>query len=163
MPEKILEAAVKMQTTLPQKHPGGGWVGNENLENYLKMAIVAADSPVVQGAKAEWTKAWGSNTYEYSYDDWCVAQLALALGREDIADQFLKRSRSWRNQFDAETGFARPRKANGEWVTPFDPFHTPGFVEGNAWQYTWFVPQDASGLVELMGRERFHQPAERGV
>jgi len=152
---KILEAAVKMQTTLPQKHPGGGWVGNENLENYLKYGYVASDGPIVQGAKAEWTKAWGSNTYEYSYDDWCVAQLALKLGRADIAEQFLKRSRSWRNQFDTETGFARPRKANGEWVTPFDPFHTPGFVEGNAWQYTWFVPQDVPGLVGLMGRERF--------
>jgi predicted alpha-1,2-mannosidase len=120
--------------------------------------------------------AWGSNTYEYSYDDWCVAQLALALapwdskvqarpglrrsyptgrGRQDLAEQFLKRSRSWRNQFDPETGFARPRKANGEWVTPFDPYHTPGFVEGNAWQYTWFVPQDVPGLVQAMGRERF--------
>jgi putative alpha-1,2-mannosidase len=76
-------------------------------------------------------------------------------GRRDLAETFLKRSRSWRNVFDAETGFARPRKAGGEWVTPFDPFHTPGFVEGNAWQYTWFVPHDVPGLVEAMGRERF--------
>jgi putative alpha-1,2-mannosidase len=91
----------------------------------------------------------------YSYDDWCVAQLARALGREDIAAQFLKRSQNWRNVFDAETGFARPRKANGEWVTPFDPYQTPGFVEGNAWQYTWFVPQDVPGLVNAMGRDRF--------
>ncbi len=84
-----------------------------------------------------------------------VAQLALALGRKDLAEQFLKRSQSWRNIFDPDTGFARPRKANGEWVTPFDPYHTPGFVEGNAWQYTWFVPQDVPGLVQAMGRDRF--------
>ncbi|MBI3851898.1 MAG: glycoside hydrolase family 92 protein [Verrucomicrobia bacterium] len=154
--QKVLEAAVKMQTTLPQLYPGGGAVGNENLENYLKHGYVASDGPVVQGkTKGEWRMAWGSNTYEYSYDDWCVAQLALALGRKDLAEQFLKRSRSWRNSFDVETGFARPRKANGEWVTPFDPYHTPGFVEGNAWQYTWFVPQDVPGLVNVMGRDRF--------
>jgi predicted alpha-1,2-mannosidase len=154
--KKVLEAAVKMQTTLPQLYPGGGAVGNENLENYLKYGYVADDGPVVKGpVKGEWRKAWCSNTYEYSYDDWCVAQLALSLGQKDIAAQFLKRSQSWRNVFDAETGFARPRKANGDWVTPFDPYRTPGFVEGNAWQYTWFVPQDVPGLVTAMGRERF--------
>ena len=154
--KKVLEAAVKMQTTLPQLYPAGGAVGNENLENYLKYGYVAEDGPVVQGpVKGEWRKAWCSNTYEYSYDDWCVAQLALALDRRDVAGQFLKRSQSWRNVFDAETGFARPRRANGEWVTPFDPYRTPGFVEGNAWQYTWFVPQDVPGLVGAMGRDRF--------
>jgi predicted alpha-1,2-mannosidase len=84
-----------------------------------------------------------------------VAQLALALGRKDVADQFLKRSQSWRNVFDANLGCARPRKANGDWVTPFDPYRTTGFVEGNAWQYTWFVPQDVPGLVNAMGRDRF--------
>ncbi len=153
---EVLEAAVKMQTTMPQLYPGGGAVGNENLENYLKYGYVADDGPVVRGpVKGEWRKAWCSNTYEYAYDDWCVAQLALALGRRDLAEQFLKRSRSWRNVFDQETGFARPRKANGDWVTPFDPYRTPGFVEGNAWQYTWFVPQDVPGLVAVMGRERF--------
>jgi len=153
---KVLEAAVKMQTTLPQLYPGGGGVGNENLENYLKYGYVAEDGPVVQGpVKGEWRKAWCSNTYEYAYDDWCVAQLALALGRRDLADQFLKRAQSWRNMFDKETGFARPRKADGSWVSPFDPYKTPGFVEGNSWQYTWFVPQDVPGLVSAMGRERF--------
>jgi predicted alpha-1,2-mannosidase len=133
---KVLEATVKMQTTLPQLYPHGGAVGNENLENYLKYGYVAEDGPVVQGpVKGEWRKAWCSNTYEYAYDDWCVAQLALALGRHDLAEQFLKRSRSWRHVFD--------------------PYHTPSFVEGNAWQYTWFVPQDVPGLIEAMGHERF--------
>ena len=153
---KVLEAAVKMQTTLPQLYPAGGAVGNENLENYLKYGYVAEDGPIAKGpVKAEWRKAWASNTYEYAYDDWTVAQLALALGRKDLAEQFLKRSQSWRNIFDPTTGFARPRKANGDWVTPFDPYHTPGFVEGNAWQYTWFVPQDVPGLMQAMGRDRF--------
>lgn len=153
---KILEAIVKMQTTPPQPHPGGGWVGNENLENYLKHGYVALDGPTAgRGSKAEWQRAWCSNTYEYSYDDWCVAQMALALGKNDLAREFLQRSQSWRKVFDTETGFARPRKANGDWVTPFDPFHTEGFVEGNAWQYTWFVPHDVPGLIGAMGRDRF--------
>ena len=154
--EKVLAASVKMQTTLPQKHPGGGWVGNENLENYLQNGFVALDGPVVgQGTKAEWVRSWCSNTFEYSYDDWCVCQMARALGRKEIADRFLARSASWRKVLDKDSGFARPRKASGEWISPFDPFNSPGFVEGNAWQYTWFVPHDVPGLVEAMGRERF--------
>ena len=153
---KVLDAAIKMQSTLPQAHPGGGWVGNENLENYLKYGYVASDGPVVgQGTKSEWRSALTSNTFEYAYDDWCVGQLASKLGRPEVARRFLDRSESWRKVFDPASGFARPRKADGSWVEPFDPFHTPGFVEGNAWQYTWFVPQDVEGLVAAMGRDRF--------
>jgi predicted alpha-1,2-mannosidase len=144
--KKILAAAVKMQTSLPRETPDGGRVGNEDLAGYLKYGYVPADGP---------SKGATSNTEEYSYDDWCVAQLALALGRKDIAAEFLKRSENWRNVFDAETGYARPRMTNGGWVTPFDPYRTSGFTEGNAWQYTWFVPQDVPGLVKAMGRERF--------
>jgi predicted alpha-1,2-mannosidase len=144
--EKILEAAVKMQTSLPRNTPGGGRVGNENLEAYLKYGYVPADGPLHDRT---------SDTEEYSYDDWTVGQLALALGHKDVAETFLKRSRNWRNVFDESTGFARPRKVDGSWVTPFDPFRTGGFTEGNAWQYTWFVPQDVAGLVEAMGRDRF--------
>ena len=149
--EKILEAIVKMQTTMPKKQPGGGWAGNENLGNYLKHGYVAYDGK----QKGDWKGPWTSNTYEYAYDDWCVAQMALALGRKDLAGTFIKRSGSWRNVFDKETGFARPRKVSGEWITPFDPFKNESFVEGNAWQYTWFVPQDVPGLIKTMGRERF--------
>ena len=153
---KILAASVKMQTTPPQRDlPGGGVVGNENLESYLKYGYVAEDGPREQTGAQHWDKPWSSNTYEYAYDDWCVEQLALALGRKDTAQEFLKRSQNWRNQFDATVGYARPRRMNGDWVTPFDPYLTPGFVESDAWQYTWFVPQDVPGLVDAMGRDRF--------
>ncbi len=151
--ERILAAAVKMQSTLPQKLASDGGVGNENLENYLEHGYVAQDVPPVKDMAEP--RAWTSNTYEYAYDDWCVAQLALALGNKNVTEKFLERSKNWRNVFDPSLGFAHPRKANGEWVTPFDPYHTPGFVEGNAWQYTWYVPQDVPGLVSAMGRERF--------
>ncbi len=149
--DKILEAIVKMQTTMPKKQPGGGWAGNENLGNYLKHGYVATDGK----QPGDWKGPWCSNTYEYAYDDWCVAQMAQAMGRKDLTETFMKRSQNWRNQFNEKTGFAHPRKANGEWVTPFDAFDRHNFVEGNAWQYTWFVPQDVPGLVEAMGRDRF--------
>jgi predicted alpha-1,2-mannosidase len=154
-PNKILTAAVKMQTTPPEHLPNGGAVGNANLENYLKYGYVAEDGPIGPGGNNEWKRAWTSNTYEYAYDDWCVAQLARAIGRKKIYDEFMKRSRSWQNVFDAKIGFARPRKMDGEWLSPFDPYRTSGFVEGNAWQYTWFVPQDVPGLIKVMGRDRF--------
>jgi predicted alpha-1,2-mannosidase len=144
-PEEILAAAVKMQTSLPQNTPGGGRVGNDNIQGYLKYGYVPADGPL---------KGQPSNTYEYSYDDWTVVQLALALGNQGVAKEFLQRSQNWHNQFDKETGFARPRKANGEWVSPFTPYYTRGFTEANAWQYTWFVPQDIPGLIDAMGRDR---------
>jgi predicted alpha-1,2-mannosidase len=144
--EKILDACVKMQTSLPQNTPEGGRVGNESLEGYLKYGYVPADGPL---------KGKTSDTFEYAYDDWCVVQLARSLGRKEVADTFFKRSENWRNAFDTETGFARPRKADGEWVAPFDPDARRGFTEANAWQYTWFVPQDPSGLVNAMGADRF--------
>ncbi len=151
--EKILAAAVKMQRTSSQETPGGGRVGNEDLAGYLKYGYVPADGPL---------KGQTSNTEEYSYDDWAVAQLAQALGRRDIAAEFLKRSRNWNNVFDYKTGYARPRRENGDWVEPFDPFQSRGFTEGNAWQYTWFVPQDVPALVDAMGRDRFVSQLSKG-
>ncbi len=160
---KILEASVKMQTTPPERNlPGGGAAGNENLVNYLKYGYVAADGPRGPGGGYGWDQPYSSNTYEYAYDDWCVAQLALALGRQDLTKTFLQRAQSWRNQFDAATGYARPRLANGDWVTPFDPYHTGGFAESDAWQYTWFVPQDVPGLIDAMGRDRFVNQLNEG-
>ena len=97
-----------------------------------------------------------SKTLEYAYDDWCIAQMAGLLGHEDDYRTFIKRAQSYRNVFDPATGFARPRK-NGGWLSPFDPREVSfNFTEANSWQYTFFVPQDVSGLIQLMGgKERF--------
>lgn len=95
-----------------------------------------------------------SRTLEYAYDDWCIAQMAGLLGHEDDYQRYSRRAQFYRNVFDPETGFARPRK-NGGWLSPFDASEVSfNFTEANAWQYSFFVPQDISGLLELMGGKK---------
>lgn len=101
-----------------------------------------------------------SRTLEYAYDDWCIAQLAKALDKEDDYLYFLKESRNYTHVFDSVTGFMRGKTSEGKWKTPFSPFFSrhrnDEYTEGNAWQYSWFVPQDPEGLIALYGgKERF--------
>jgi predicted alpha-1,2-mannosidase len=92
-----------------------------------------------------------SKTVEYAYDDWCIAQMAQILGKQDDYNYFMKRSQSWKNSFDWNTGFMRPKK-NGGWVKPFDPKEiNNNFTEGNSWQYSFFVPQDIPGMIAAYG------------
>jgi predicted alpha-1,2-mannosidase len=94
-----------------------------------------------------------SKTLEYAYDDWCIAQMAALVGRRDVYERFIRRAQFYRNVFDPETGFARPKK-NGGWLAPFDPREvTFDFTEANSWQYSFFAPQDIAGLVQLFGGE----------
>ena len=92
-----------------------------------------------------------SKTLEYAYDDWCIAQMAQALGRQDVYETFIRRAQSYQNLFDPSTGFFRARR-NQSWITPFDPaevnYH---FTEANAWQYGFYAPQDVEGWMGLMG------------
>ena len=113
-----------------------------------------------------------AQTLEYAYQDWCLAQLAKALGKTSDYDLFLKRSGSYRNLFDVEagkkldhklgfnpqSGWIRPKEKDGSWYKDFTPigkgeFNCKGFVESNSAIYTWFVPHDLNGLAELMGGE----------
>ncbi len=92
-----------------------------------------------------------SKTLEYAYDDWCIAQMAQIIKNSNEVAHFSKRSENWRNTFDWETGFMRPKK-NGDWDKPFDPREVNNnFTEGNSWQYSFFVPQDISGMIEAYG------------
>ncbi|EQB93041.1 sugar hydrolase [Elizabethkingia anophelis 502] len=94
-----------------------------------------------------------SNTLEYAYDDWAIAQLAKHLGETEIYNQFIKRSENWRNNFDKTTGFMRPRMAYGSFKKDFDLLstHGQGFIEGNSWNYSFFVPHNPEGLIQQMG------------
>ncbi len=94
-----------------------------------------------------------SNTLEYAYDDWAIAQLAKHLGETEIYNQFIKRSENWRNNFDKTTGFMRPRMADGNFKKDFDLLstHGQGFIEGNSWNYSFFVPHNPDGLIQQMG------------
>lgn len=94
-----------------------------------------------------------SSTLEYAYDDWAIAQLAKKLGRDDIYQEFIKRSQNYKNVYDPKVGFMRPKLADGTFRKNFDPLTTinQGFIEGNAWNYTLFAPQDPKGLIKLMG------------
>ncbi|NAW51508.1 glycoside hydrolase family 92 protein [Elizabethkingia argentiflava] len=99
-----------------------------------------------------------SNTLEYAYDDWAIAQLAKHLGKTKVYHQFMKRSENWKNNFDQHTGFMRPRLSNGHFKKDFNPLdtHEQGFIEGNSWNYSFFVPQDPHALIQYMGgQEKF--------
>lgn len=97
---------------------------------------------------------------EYAIDDWAIAQMAKAMGKQDDYELFMERSKFYQNYFDPETKFFRGKLSNGKWREPFDPYHivhmTSDFTEGNAWQYLWLAPHDVEGLVKLQeGEEPF--------
>jgi predicted alpha-1,2-mannosidase len=92
-----------------------------------------------------------SKVLEYAYDDWCIAQVAQKLGWTVDYGRYSARAQSYKNMFDRTSGFVRPR-SNGNWIESFDPREvTFAFTEANSWQYTFFAPQDISGLIALMG------------
>ena len=94
-----------------------------------------------------------SNTLEYAYDDWCIAQIAGKLAKKEIYAAFLKRSANWQNQFNPKTGFMQERLENGDFKPNSDVMstHGQGFIEGNSWNYSFFVPQDPAALARAMG------------
>ncbi|WP_255157813.1 GH92 family glycosyl hydrolase [Siphonobacter sp. BAB-5385] len=94
-----------------------------------------------------------SNTLEYAYDDWAIAQLAKKLGRTDVYETYQKRAQNWKNVFDSSIRFMRPRLADGSFKKDFDLLstHGQGFIEGNSWNFSFFVPQDPQALMQAMG------------
>ena len=99
-----------------------------------------------------------SKTLEYAYDDWCIAQMAQKLNRADVYNEFIKRSENYRNVFDPSCGFMRPRMSDGTFKKDFDVLNTDeaGFIEGNAWNYSLYVPHAPAELIKMMGgKKRF--------
>ncbi len=97
-----------------------------------------------------------STTLEYAYDDWCIAQAAKKLGRMDVYDRYIKRSTNYKNVFDPSIGFMRPKLNDGTFKQKFDVLSTDGqgFIEGNAWNFSLFVPQDPTTLINMMGGKK---------
>ena len=143
--EKALQAMKKMQTT-PATHVAGGFAGNRDLVSYLKYHYVPME------------KGRFSNTLEYSFDDWTVGQMAKALGHYTDYATFNDRGYWWRNAINPENGYAHLRDTTGRFIPQFDPFRTGSnehYVEGNAWQLSYFVPQDVPALINIMGEKAF--------
>lgn len=97
-----------------------------------------------------------SNTLEYAYDDWCIAQLAKKLGRNEVYNTFMKRSENWKNVYDKSIGFMRPKLTDGSFKKEFDVLKTDGqgFIEGNTWNFSLYVPQNPAAMIALMGGEK---------
>lgn len=97
---------------------------------------------------------------ENSYDDWCIAQFAQAVGRDDVATRYFERAASYINVFDGSTGFFRGKNSDSSWESPFNPVAVGrAYTEATAWQYRFHVPHDVNGLVSLMGSERRFEQA----
>ncbi|MGG8496342.1 GH92 family glycosyl hydrolase [Tenacibaculum sp. TC6] len=99
-----------------------------------------------------------SKTLEYAYNDWCIAQIAKKAGNSNIEKEYLDRSEYYNNVYDPSIGFMRPKLSNGSFRENFDPMdtHGQGFIEGNAWNYGLYVPQNIDHMVEMMGgKEKF--------
>ena len=132
--DKALQAMVASATYAPYG----------DLADYMKLGYVPIDREP-EGA---------SKTLEYAYDDWSLAQMAKAMGKTAVAATFEKRAGNWRHAWDAKSGFMRARLADGKFREPFDPEaagYGSDYTEGNAWQYSWYVPQDVAGLIAAMG------------
>ena len=153
--EKAYQAMFKMQTVPGKPHWGGGIVGNRHLEAYMEYGFVPDEIGPV------------SNTLAYAYDDWTVGQMALALNKLDDFEYFNTRADNFRNVFDPEVNFMRRKYKDGKWVENFSEYGDvawlgSGWVEGNAWQYTFFVPHDVNGLIDLVGKDAFNDRLEKG-
>lgn len=147
-PERALNACVASSTT---SHPGSPF---DVWEKYGYMPEDLQSQSV-------------SITLEQAYDDWCVAQLAKKLGHDSNYERFTRRSQYFRNLYNADNGFFQGRTSDGKWLEPFDPLRYGAnggnpYTEGNAWQYSWYVPHDIEGLIELMGgRRKFVERLDR--
>jgi predicted alpha-1,2-mannosidase len=139
--------------------------GRRALKSYLKYGYIPLEDSVWD---AFHKREQVSRTLEYAFDDFALAQFAKKLGKTDDYNALMKRSQNYRNVFDVKTGYVRGRHTDGRWMEPFDPFSKANFItEGTPFQYTWYVPQDIPGLIELMGgnkafRKRLNEFFEGG-
>lgn len=144
-------------------------VGDFNKEQALKASVNTANVRYFDGigdyidykyVPDDKSHSSVSKTLEYAYNDWCIAQIANQVQNTNISDEFMKRSEYYKNVYDPKIGFMRPKLSNGKFRENFDPMdtHGQGFIEGNAWNYGLYVPQNIPKMITLMGgKERFTQ------
>jgi predicted alpha-1,2-mannosidase len=169
--EKAYESIRHVQTEDGRAHPCGGLVGNRHLKPYKELGYVPHGKAVEKNYFGSATEGPVSNTLEYAFDDWNVAQMAKSLGRLGDYSHFLERSKNFKNVFHPDTGFVQPRLPNGEWYDAGSAFEDDqrsdawkgtGFIEGNPWQFSWFVPHDVQWLVETFGKDHFIDRLNKG-
>jgi len=115
----------------------------DGIGEYLKYGYVPSDK----------SSNAASKTLEYAYDDYCISRMAEKMGKPEIAEQYKKRAEAFNLIFDSGNGFMRAKRSDGTFQSPFDPLSTEkqGFIEGNAWNYSLYVPQDPAKLIQLHG------------
>ena len=137
-------------------HTGNGnYLEREGLSESLRLGYIPMqdNTDVIGHTFGERSRAWGAaaTTLEDALADSAISRLARSLHDTAPARRFAQRARAWTRLFDPGHGYIRPRLSSGAWLGPFDPFGEAGFVEGDAAQYTWFVPHDPDRLFGLMG------------
>lgn len=152
--------AAEVFAALRKNHEPGGVMERAGYEHhtavggglrwYLEQGYVPY--PLPDGGKSHgYHQDGAAQTLEYAFQDWCLAQLAEYVGESDASESFGSRSNNWRNLVHRESGFLRPRTAEGPFLEPFDSMSSDGWVEANAHHYRFWVPHDIRGLAEDLG------------
>lgn len=154
--EEAYQAAYKNETGYTDRPFGSGKYDLWHLVE--KGYIPSKDTTISNG----WVFNFGgSHTLEYAYTSYGVANFAKALGKTKDYQKLIRQAGAWKNLFDPETKFIRPKYENGSFIEDFKPMQAwRGFQEGNAFQYTWYVPQDPAGLIALLGKDLFNKRLE---
>lgn len=143
-PERALQACVNSSTLSYF----------DGLDHYMARGYVPEDK---SGSSV-------SKTLEFAYDDWCIAQIAAKAGNEAVQKQYRERAENYANVYDPVIGYMRPKNSDETWKEPFDPLdtHGQGFIEGNAWNYGLYVPQEIDTMIAMMGgKEAFADHLDR--
>lgn len=150
---EAIYAALKKNHMLNGIMGKAGYEHNTNLGGGLKYYLEKGfvPYPIPEGNFGSHQDG-ASQTLEYAYQDWALAQLAKKLNHQEDYDYFMVRSKNYQNVFDKSVDWMRPKNVEGKWLENFDPYkYENGFIESNGAQSTWFVPHDIEGLAELMG------------
>ena len=156
----IADALVKNTTDIDPKKALTAAVNSSTLSYYDGIDFYQEKGYVAEDKSSSSV----SKTLEFAYDDWCIAQIAKMAVDEKMEQEYRKRSMNYQNVYNASSGYMQPKLADGSWKPNFDPMdtHGQGFIEGNAWNYGLYVPQNIPHMIELMGgKDKFSSHLDR--